>query len=335
MTNANSKLISLIIAPMITGSVSFAASLTLIISIMRSNLKLSNTYRRIVFALSIFDLLQSLSQLASSLPMPAGSIWGAIGNDVSCDLQGFLTVAGFTGSILYSLSLTIYFLLVVKFNLPEAQIKKRYEPFLHAVPILLSCSASILTYATHNYNPTGVICWIAPEPGVSKLNANILKWVVIGAPTYIVFSLNCIMLGIMWWTVSSQVKKSNAYRGSWATSGPTTSNEGNKILKWFRRGVFSNKKAANEIPTNPLAARLSRPSPASIHRMKQISYRALGYVVGFSLTYVFTMIYRIIQMSTDDVPFWLVFLSRLLFPLQGNKCLCTYLSIYQELKLTH
>ena len=140
------KTIPVIIAPYITGCISTFASITLTVSILRSNQKLSTVYRRLIFCLSVFDVIQSISQGISSLPMPKGSIWGAIGNDATCDIQGFFISASFCGTVLYSLSLTVYFLLVVKYDMPEAKIKKYVEPFLHGVPIVYSLVAATFLY---------------------------------------------------------------------------------------------------------------------------------------------------------------------------------------------
>ena len=138
MTWNEAQIKALVVAPSITGCISSFASITLIISILQSNLRLSTIYRRLVFALSIFDIISSIPITFSSLPMPAVTLWGTIGNDVTCDLQAFFVSIGFIGVILYSLSLSIYFLLVVRFDIPEAKIKKNVEPFLHAVPIVYS-----------------------------------------------------------------------------------------------------------------------------------------------------------------------------------------------------
>ena len=103
------QLLSILIAPMITGSISTVASATIIVFIFRSEVKLSTIYRRFIFAMSTFDVIHSLPQLLSSLPMPANTTWGAIGNTITCGIQGFMTVLGVSGSALYSLSLVSYF----------------------------------------------------------------------------------------------------------------------------------------------------------------------------------------------------------------------------------
>ena len=90
-----------------TGCLSFAASLTIIVMIARPSVKLSTTYHRLIFGISVFDLIQSLTQASSSLPMPAGVIWDAIGNSTTCDIQEFLTVIKLINFHLFSVGYQI------------------------------------------------------------------------------------------------------------------------------------------------------------------------------------------------------------------------------------
>lgn len=339
-----SQLIAVIVAPMATGSISMLASGTLIVTIFRSNVKLSTIYRRILFAMSFLDVLQSFSQAASTLLMPPESgMWGAIGNSTSCDIQGFLTILGCSGTVLYTLSLTIYFLLVIKYNVPEGVIKKRFEPFFHAVPILFSITISVTVLATQNFNPAGTVCWIASEPVgcdknpdvecVSKGNPATLKWVSVGAPVLVVFVINCIILGLICWTVYSKTKKSQSYRRySWALNSTSSAQEekqdeeqgccnglGKKKWKCLVSTLTCSKMTMDKQnpELSPLAARFSRPTQASITRLREISNRAIAYIVGYSMTYGAPVIYRIMEQYDYEIPYTIIFLSRLLFPLQG------------------
>ncbi len=346
-TMNKAQIISAAVAPMATGSISFGASLTTIICIFRSDLKLSTTYRRLIFALSVFDLPQSLFQALSSSPMPVGTMWAAAGNNVTCTLQGFFIILGTCGTIWYSLSLSIYFLLVVKFNLPDQKITKTYEPFLHAFPILYSTSISIYTYATHNINPSGPICWIDSRPSgceddpdvdcISIGSKYLLQFLGVGIPFVIVFVLNCILMGVLWWTVKTQIKKSQSYRYSWIIGqgknqdqsrdhdqeeeeGNNLCSKGCQLLSCCPFSPCNNKKGdddKNLQNVSPLAARLSRPSRSAVQKMKEICHRAFAYIIGYLLTYSFSFISRLIAMAgTGSVPFVFIFLARFFYPLQ-------------------
>ena len=127
--------------------------------------------------------------------------------------QEFFAKAVFCGTIFYSLSITIYFLIVVKFGMSEAKIKKYIEPFLHAVPIMYILAVSTYIYATSNYNSVGTTCWTAPKPincqddpeveCLSSGNSDVLRWVGGGIPIIGVFFGNCTMLAVIGWTYRS------------------------------------------------------------------------------------------------------------------------------------
>ncbi len=343
------ELIAIMVIPMITGSISFAASLTLIIMILRSNLKLGTVYRRLVFGMSVFDLIQSLSQALSSVPMPAGSFWGSVGNNITCNIQGLMTVTGVSGALFYSLSLSIYFLAMIKFELRDREIKRKIEPFLHIVPIVYSLVGGVTLYATGSLKPAGSICWIGADTSSCDDNDRecidrreqiniILMWLFSGCPLILVFSANCAAMSTIWWTEYSQSKKSQQYQTSWIQNyqieSPTTKNNSNA-----QNSDNANTNNANNtnntnnasVLTSPLAARLSRPSRASIQRRKEISHRAIAFIIGYLMTYTPSLIYRAWEVITSDnedyaVPYALHLLSRIFFPLQGlfNIIMYTY-----------
>jgi hypothetical protein len=345
-----SQLISIILAPIVTGCISFIASLTLITTILRSNLKLSTVYRRLIFGISVADLVQSISQATSSAPMPAGSVWGAIGNDLTCELQGFFTILGAIGAMLYSLSLCIYFLLVVKFEMSELKIKTRVEPFLHAFPILYALVCAIYTYANQNFAPAGTNCWINDNPPnceadpdvdcISTGNTSVIRWVAIAGPFFSSFVASVLIMGMIWHSLYSQTKRSQSYHQS-SLVQPRVTITTLDTEKARKPGLFTSctsctkcfdgKKSghAAQVPFSPLAARLSRPSRASVQRLRDVSKRASAYIIGYLATYFFSLVYRMIDTyggGPAAVPFFVIFGSRFTFPLQGffNVLIYTY-----------
>jgi hypothetical protein len=330
-TDAQFKII--VVAPMVTGSISFIASLTIIIMIFRSTVKLSTIYRRIILGTSVFDLLQSLSQVLSTIAMEKGAVWSAIGNHASCQFKGFLVIVGSCGAVLYSLSLTLYFLLVIKYEMSEALVKQRFEPYFHAVPILFSLAIGIITYATHNINPSGPTCWIDSRPPncrddpdvdcESFGNPNLFKLASFGVPAILVFIINCFILGVIWRKVRYQALSSQRLRQQQSLVTPRTP-QGQAQAQTPDKSFFncspcrpqsSSLKQQQDV-LSPLAARLARPSKAMIQRIKEVSNRAAAYIIGFLFTYLFSFIYRFWQ-PFGHVPFFIIFLSKSLTPLQG------------------
>lgn len=104
------------IVPRITGSLSVVSSGTIIFLIFRSDAKLTTIYHRIMFCMSICDILGSIAMALTTIPMPKempleqelGFEWpggSRYGSTLSCNLQGFsftfgtLTMFGFNGML--------------------------------------------------------------------------------------------------------------------------------------------------------------------------------------------------------------------------------------------
>ena len=78
------------VASAVSGTLSTAASATIIVMIYRSPTKLGNPFRRIILGISSYDVLQSISALLALFMIPAGERWGASGNDATCTVSGFI-----------------------------------------------------------------------------------------------------------------------------------------------------------------------------------------------------------------------------------------------------
>lgn len=155
------------IMPMISGSLSIICSITTICIIIRSNIGLSTTYHRILFGFNICEFFRALSHAASTLPVPKDGpddIIFAIGNQASCNVQGFLHIFGTTSTLLYFCGLTTYFLLAIKIGMTDEEMVKRFEPCVHGISTAYGLVASIGVALHSGFYTSGSICWIAPKP---------------------------------------------------------------------------------------------------------------------------------------------------------------------------
>jgi hypothetical protein len=255
---------------------------------------------------------------------------------------------------------SLYFLLVIKFELSEANIKKKFEPLMHAFPILYSVIMGVFIYATHSYNPSGTSCWIESRPLGCKTNPDVecesignpvvLKSISFGIPFYFVFFANCFILGIIWYKVysQSQARKKHYRMQSWAapsrrpedqeeTQGPQTqtqeksSDKGCSHFLCLSSCAKSPHQQQQDLSSeSPLAVRLARPSRAMVQRMREISIRAAAYIIGFLITYIFSIVYRFWQLQEGEVPFFIIILARFFYPLQGFLNVLIYTSPHVE-----
>ena len=92
------------IVPRVSGIASAISSSIIIYQIFRSAAKLSTIYHRIMFCMSVSDIILSVGYALTSLPMPAempmeeelGIYWPGprYGNTTTCNIQGFMTSFG-------------------------------------------------------------------------------------------------------------------------------------------------------------------------------------------------------------------------------------------------
>lgn len=152
-----------VIQSMISGLLSLIGSTSLIITILLSKKRLSVPYRRIIFGVSVFDILQSTGFVAAVFPQPKDSFSWSIGNSTTCDIQGFIFNTGATGVQWYLCSLCTYYFCIIRLNV-KSHVFRRIEPFLHVIPVLYSVSISSYAVAKQYMNVMGTICTIHASP---------------------------------------------------------------------------------------------------------------------------------------------------------------------------
>lgn len=157
------------LVPRFTGSLSFLGSALIVYVILTSGQKLSTTYHRLMFGMSITDMIGSLAMSLTSLPMPKsmpyekefGYHWAGtrLGNTITCNIQGFMFTIGTTSMFAYNGFLCVYYACAIGFMMRERNIRKYVEPFLHGFPILLGLTYGIIPLFLDMYNPSGLVAF--------------------------------------------------------------------------------------------------------------------------------------------------------------------------------
>jgi len=280
----------------ISGIISVIGSTTIIVVLLRSPKKLTSTYRRLVFGMSCFDVLHSISYVASGLPAPQGTndTWArnTIGNTATCNIQGLVTYTGMMGSVFYDCMLSIYFVLVVVYSKREDFIQKRIEPFFHATAILIPVGAGIFLLVTKRFNWAGSICWINNLPPDCDMNEDIdctrganakrYRWIFAGYPVLLVL---LIVIGCMLrlsWSIRKQLTKMKKYGASQFAS---------KVNKKRRESII----AAPSTPENiMLSKKIGTSAPRkSQNETKQTFTQAILYVMALIFTFFFAFVYNL------------------------------------------
>ena len=326
----STKEIILAVTPTITGSISCAASVTIILKILKSRTRLNCPYNRILFGMSVSDVVFSVASMCSTYTSPRSTpnVWGAIGNETTCQIRGFLALLSITTTPFYNCALCIYYLCVVKYSMRDERFSRRIEPALHLIPICWSSFTAIYLLSLgliNNAGPGG--CWIAPYPSDCIGNPDVdcirgeesvkfyrlLFNVSFGLATFVVILVTMVMILCSVWR---QEVRMNQYRFSMQSShfgtasGPQT------------RTGRRNEEGGGDLTTSPTRRR--RSSTRLLNpRLETARAQAILYAAAFLLSTTPSIILRLVDIRNGDkqtqesAPFWLMFAARFLYPLQG------------------
>lgn len=180
---------ALAIIPKITGLTSVFCSIFIVVTVLRDKEKRRKTYHRLLAGISLVDISSSFSVSMSTWPIPkdSGVLW-AVGNDTTCRMQGFFNQFTVCSSF-YNVSLSIYYLLVVRYGWKQHRIR-RIEPALHAVPFLWGAVTAISGLPLDIYGNSFLWCFISAENDA-------YRWGFFYAPLWLmilIVTVNCVLI---------------------------------------------------------------------------------------------------------------------------------------------
>ena len=308
---------------------------------------------RILFGMSIADVLNSLHFFASSWAAPAGSpdaLW-AVGTQLTCSLQAFLGNFGIILPI-YNVALSTFYYLTVVHSWRERDFVK-LEWVFHLVPILFCLATGMAALFQKLYAYAGSWCWIAPYPpdclesfyyGYTTCergdNWSIYRW----AYWYVPLWISLVAITILQVLMYRSVRGTERQAGRWDArarlqrehelheSRPNQPNdevrqketdgadaEGDKSrnsLLQSPRSLIRQKSAAlrQSVRRTFQAERNSR---GQMTTSSQVYGQCLAYVLAAYGTFLFPTINRITTQATGNWYFGLALLHALTEPTQG------------------
>lgn len=154
--------------PILPSFLSLAGSSLIIYIIFMSSHRLSTSYHRIMFGLSIANIFASVSMGITTLPMPREELYywqeGArLGNSSTCSFQGFVLLSGSIGGFLYIGSLCLYSVSAIIYTVKDDRVKRQVEQVLHFVPICAALAVATLPLYLEMYNESEIAPWCAIE----------------------------------------------------------------------------------------------------------------------------------------------------------------------------
>merc|ERR1719491_170438 len=156
-------LLSLI--PHFTGSLSVIGSSAIIYMVLSDReKKLLIPKHRLMLAMSVYDVIQSLALAMSTLPFPKEYSdvysYGAIGNMTTCKIQYFFVTLGLAVPM-YNASLCLFYYLTIRHRWRQKHFATKIEPFLHIGACLIPLVAAIGPVAMDNVSPTSRYCTVS------------------------------------------------------------------------------------------------------------------------------------------------------------------------------
>jgi len=166
------------------GAISTICSTYLVVSVLSDEKKRSRVYHRLIAGISIFDAINSFNLFLSTWPIPKGEMLWAVGNDTTCNIQGFVAQL-VLGNALYNASLAVYYLLVINYGWKETQIIK-VEPYLHALPVVSTLATATYAWIKDMYRNSFFWCWISADLKIYRFTLfYIPNWICIGFITVV------------------------------------------------------------------------------------------------------------------------------------------------------
>eukprot|EP00526_Cylindrotheca_closterium_P006549 CAMPEP_0113610824 /NCGR_PEP_ID=MMETSP0017_2-20120614/5230_1 /TAXON_ID=2856 /ORGANISM="Cylindrotheca closterium" /LENGTH=610 /DNA_ID=CAMNT_0000519733 /DNA_START=1 /DNA_END=1833 /DNA_ORIENTATION=+ /assembly_acc=CAM_ASM_000147 len=159
----------LAILPKISSVFSLFGSTWIIIEVASERRKRKAPYHRLLLAMSVYDVLESVWNFGSTWPIPEGSpdiIW-AFGNEATCTAQGFFLTLS-SAVPLYNGMLSIYYVLVINYNYSDAKLRSFVEPAMHIFCFVWAFGTALYSALAGLMNNANLWCWIAPLPADCK-----------------------------------------------------------------------------------------------------------------------------------------------------------------------
>ncbi|CAB9527021.1 expressed unknown protein [Seminavis robusta] len=223
---------ALALLPKFSGFLSLCGSLYIVQHVLRSRERRGFVYHQILMAMSCSDVLGSSMYVLSTWPIPRGDAVFAVGNQATCNAQGTLDQFASLTTPLFTGSLSIYYLLVIRYGWREEQVQ-RHRHWFFVIPFAMGVTTALAGLGLELYNSADWVCWIAAyPPGCNKedsdvectrgIHADLYRMVFSYVIVWIVFGVLAISMAMIYQRVWQTERKTIRFRGSSYLQGATT-----------------------------------------------------------------------------------------------------------------
>jgi len=153
---------------------SLCSSGYVVLEILRSQERRSRLYHRIVLWMNISTSIMAGCHFVGTWAMPHGTpgSMGALGNDITCKIQGaLLTCPGFSVTAYYA-SLSVISYVAVKNDFKDKH-NKNIEPVIHFISVGIPFILALIGLKYNYFNPAGAWCWVDHLPSGCDHDPNV------------------------------------------------------------------------------------------------------------------------------------------------------------------
>ena len=278
--------IALTFTPLVPGTVSILGASAILYNILSDpDRRFTTPYFRIMVSLSAADIPYAVAKMFSTFPAPKNSpgLYFASGNQATCNLQGFFLHLGMIQP-LYVASLSIYYLMVIKYSKSDKYLSKNLEPWMHAISLGYPLIGAIVALSMEYFNYSPNQCWIQSYPlkcegdtCIRGKHAYLLGWILAGG----VICFTVIVVSFCMIQVVLFVRR--------------------RLVVVQRKFTFANRTISN-------CRNLEK-------QYKAATRQALLYVGTFLLVWFFGFLFRVSKKTRRNV--YLLLPAQVLNPLQG------------------
>ncbi|KAL9188985.1 hypothetical protein ACHAXT_011475 [Thalassiosira profunda] len=291
MATINNPELVFAVVPRVAAAFSLLGSSFIVAEVCRDRRKRSRVYHRIVAGMSLFDIVGSICYFLGRWPLPpdAEFLPGGVGNQQTCTAQAFFGQA-VVATVTYNTILAVQYLMIISFGISEKQIARKYEKFMHAIPVLVWLTTGALGIAFEVFNPAFFNCWIAPVP----INCAAAGEIPDGRPE----CTRGYLAPIFQWAIF--------YAPIWAMIAIVTG-----IMLKVYCGVRKTERR------NSLYASASGDAKAQMKHSRRVAKQGLWYLLPFYATWIFPVATEITEMVTGNYYDPMVVLVSFFLPFQG------------------
>ena len=194
---------------------SLLGALYIVQHVGRSPSRRHRVFARLMMGMSCMDLFYSIYTIVSPLTRE---------EERSCQAMGFLGQGARLSSVLYNGSLTLYYLITIRYGWKEHNFKRVYfevgplfvnfELLMHSVPMVLGWGSAIVPLFLDLYNPTMIGCTISRnmQKPVDQKTLKLQQAALFYGWVWLVFGFIFVAMFLIYRSISSIERRVSSYR---------------------------------------------------------------------------------------------------------------------------